>query len=428
MKKILFTINLIVAVISYNAAAEVRTSDASEWSPTGITEVADCSLMVWVTKITPSGKVQEGAGSAFICNVGDHSYIYTNAHNLDGATKLVFKHADGVTIDDFSQIEIAKAPYGHFKEYGQGGDVLRIRLEKYRPKALTLASGGIDLNAIKGSDIYITGNTKGRGDITKLKGKITEIKERNILMHNVPTQAGNSGSPIVRASDCKVLGILTWGMYDDEKPFHSLWLKQPDEIRKGINCGPLLYDFEFEPTTLERIGKQRLYLNQTRKLARMLGLMDAIVPTHTGLFTNPSQKISGEYTVSDILDESSGHIVIKRLITLDKQLEVKRYSKVPYSNKAILEFYYHALKACTSEIIKEREIIEGNVKHMHYYFQGAVDKSNVLRVCRAYEAAMGDVLAWYAKQRSLSGEPLPLKDRVRLPSIDGGFAKYLKEE
>lgn len=419
---------MFASAVAEESSAAAQTECAQAWSPSGIDDVADCSLMVWVTCITAKGTVEEGAGSAFLCNVNDYSYVYTNAHNLDGVTKVVFKHADGRTVDDFAQVEIAKSPFGYHKEFGQGGDVVRIRLQKYRPKALNIASDGIDLKSLKDGDIYITGNTKGRGEITKLTGKITEIKERNILVHNVPTQAGNSGSPIVRASDGKVLGILTWGMYDDAKPLHSLWLKQPDEKRAGINSGPLLYDFEFELTSLERLTKQRLYVNKTRKLARMLGLMDAITPTHTGLFISPSQKVSGEYTVGDILKESADHRVIRRLVALHRQLEVKADSKIPYANRMILKFYQKAMEDCTNDIIRDRQTIENDVRQMHFFFIGAVEKSKVLKVCRAYENAMVGLLNWYAKQASLSGDPLPLSERVRLPSIEGGFAKYLKDE
>lgn len=410
-------------------AGEVpQVERAVAWTPSGIDDVADCSLMVWVTSITPKGRVSEAAGSAFLCNADGFSYIYTNAHNLDGVLKVEFKHSDGRIVKDFAQMEIAKSPYGYYKGFGQGGDVVRIRLINHRGKALTLAKDGISEDSLKDSEIYITGNTKGRGKITKLKGKITEIIEKNILKHNVRTQAGNSGSPIVRASDCKVIGILTWGSYDDENPFQRVWSKQPDEVRKSLGTGPLLYDFKFELTSLERMKKQRLYLNKTRKLARMMGLMDAIVPTHTGLFVNLRRKVSGDYTVNDILTESSNHRVIRRLTSLHKQLEKKSGSNIPYSNIMILEFYYKAIRDCTRDITSDRQRIENEVRHMHFYFKGAADKSKVIKVCRGYEAAMGKVLAWYKRQTSLHGDPIPLSERVRLPSINGGFAKYLKAE
>jgi regulator of replication initiation timing len=409
-----------------DAVAQIETLPA--WSPSGIDDVAECSLMVWVTSVTPQGTVSNGAGSAFLCNIGEYTYIYTNAHNLDGAIKVEFKHANGKTVNDFAQMEIAKSPFGYNKKYGYGGDVVRIQLKNYRQKALTLATNDINLQSLKDCPVYITGNTKGRGEITKLDGKITEILERNILNHNVPTQSGNSGSPIVRANDCKVIGILTWGRYDDENPFLSLWSKQPDEIREGINSGPLLYDFVFEKTSLERLRKQRLCINEIRKLARMLGLLDALVPAHTGLFVNPSDIVSGDYTVRDILEESADHNVIKFLVAFDRKLAVKAGSKIPYSNRTILDMYHKAMKTCVKEIVISRINIENDVGHLHYFFKRAVDKSNVLKVCHAYESAMGEVLAWYEKQASLSGEPLPLRERVRLPNINGGFAKYLKEE
>jgi hypothetical protein len=94
----------------------------------------------------------------------------------------------------------------------------------------------------------------------------------------------------------------------------------------------------------------------------------------------------------------------------------------------ILQFYQKAMQDCTNDIIRDRQTIENDVRQLHFFFMGAVEKSNVLKVCRAYENAMVGVLDWYAEQASLSGEPLPLSARVRLPSIEGGFAKYLKEE
>ncbi len=410
-------------VVATNPQAPVEV-----WSPKSIDDVVACSLRISVDGIATDETKQSWDGSAFLCNHGRITYLYTNAHNLDGAKDVVFTYPDGRKVDDFVSMEIAKSPYGYYKEFGSGGDVVRIRLKNYRPKALTMATKDISVKSLVGSDIHITGNTRGRGAITKLSGKITGLVPRNIIQHNVLTQQGNSGSPIVRASDYKVIGILTWGAYNEKNPIYNLWSKASSDLRDGINYGPLLYDFQYEQTSLKRLRKQRNYLFETRKLARLLGLLDAIEPKHAGLFYNKNGTVQGKYSLSDIVIESSGHPAVNRLINLDKHLAKRNESSIKYSNADILKFYSKTLSSCLQDIVADRQSIETHSSNMHYFYSTSLEKSQLLKVCRAYEKELTRVIAWYTEQGSTSGKPMPLSERVRLPSIEGGYEKYFKEE
>jgi S1-C subfamily serine protease len=182
------------------------------WMPKSNSDVVDCSLFVKVKKgISTDGSIISWNGSAFLCNHGSTTYIYSNAHNFDGAIELTIEDKYGNKYEDFVSIESAADGQAHRKETGQGGDVVRIRLEKYREKALTLDREPLTKHAIN-RKILVTGNTGGRGVITELQGVVTEIGEVNIIKHDTATEGGNSGSPIVDLETYKVIGIQTWGV------------------------------------------------------------------------------------------------------------------------------------------------------------------------------------------------------------------------
>jgi len=194
---------------------EESTPREPEWEPTSIDDVASCSLLVKVLdKVGKEGEQQRGGGSAFLCNVDGATYIYSNVHNFDGTRDFVIVDREGRKYTDFESVEIAAQGEGFAEELGWGGDVIRLRLPEYHPRALTLAEETVTEEDID-TPIVVTGNTKARGEITKLTGKITGIEPDRIIRHNAKTQGGNSGSPIVDTETFRVIGILTWGSYPE---------------------------------------------------------------------------------------------------------------------------------------------------------------------------------------------------------------------
>ena len=412
-----------------------RATYKPAWEPKSLDDVTEACLFVWVTKkVEANGKAisteQTGgnwvsSGSAFLCNIGKTTYIYSNVHNFFGTKEFYFEFKDGRKIDprEYAGVEVATGKAGYYKKIGRGGDVIRIRLRRYYPKALTLDRSRVLNNGLDvGRDIAITGNTKGRGEITKLEGKIKSILDYDIIDHNAASQAGNSGSPIVDLNTFKVLGILTWGSYDDEEPLHAIWLKKPVETRESRGAGASLARIKFKPSSFKSLYEERLVLNRMKNEIRLLGLLDTLVPRHEELLVNTRQRVMGDYTVDDLLNSNPNHIVVKRLRVLDKKLSFRKDSNIKRANQDTFSLYRNTYSSCLRDIQHTRSQIERSATYKSAFFKYTLQKTELIAICEAYEKGVYRTLSWFKRQMGTKGDAIPLGSRPRLPDIKSGLA------
>ena len=391
------------------------------WMPKTNSEVADCSLFVHVSNGIDEYGSSNAAweGTAFLCNQGGVTYIYSNAHNFDGASKFTIKGQDDKQYDDFESIEIASEGCGLWKETRLGGDVVRIRLKNFREKALTIDPLPVTESNAKGHRILITGNAGGRGRITELEGIITEIAEDHIIKHNAATEEGNSGSPMVDLTTHKVVGILTWGA-NLPNALQLLWMKKPVEVRQGINIGAGLATISFKPTSIEQLYRQREVMNKLKKDDRLLGLLDTLVPTKEGLFVDKMAIVMNDYTVDDLLMESSDHPVVIELVKLDKYLRGRANRNIGISNQDMLKAYVEIYRKCLMLVTDQRKGIE-NARSATFFMKCEMKQSNMMEVIEAYETLSARCLNWYVLQTGTGGKALPLAQRFRLPAFRSGL-------
>ena len=389
------------------------------WMPKSNSDVVDCSLFVKIKKaIGTDGSISSGNGSAFLCNHGSTTYIYSNAHNFDGAIEFTIEDKYGNKYDDFVSIESAADGQALRKESGQGGDVVRIRLEKYREKALTLDREPLTKHAIN-RKILVTGNTGGHGVITELDGIVTNIVDNYIIIHNAATEQGNSGSPIVDLETYKVIGILTWGGRLPNA-LQDIWIKKPPETREGLKSGSGLATVRFTPTNFKHLHQQRVIMNDLKKNVRLLGLLDTLIPTKQGLFVDKNAIVMGDYTVNDLLQESSNHPVVTELVYLDRFLSSKAESNIGISNQDMLKRYISCYKECIEHISSIRRGVE-NSSRFTYFMKCQLKRSRLLEVASAYEGLSFRCLEWYVTQTGTGGQALPLAKRLRLPEMRSGL-------
>ena len=402
------------------AAPPPQETDPAAWQPKTNADVADCSLFVRVTRGTStSGEEGSWEGSAFLCNHGKSTYIYSNAHNFDGASDFSIVDSRGKAYTDFESVEIATDGQALWKETGYGGDIVRIKLRTPVEKALTMSPEVLGNDTAKGRKILVTGNTGGRGAITQLEGIITSIADNQIIKHNAATEPGNSGSPIVDFANHKVIGILTWGLKLPD-PLVSVWSKQPVESREGINFGAALATVRFEPTTFAILEQQRLVMNQLKKNVRLFGLLDTLIPAKQGLFVDKNVVVMGDYTVADLLAESADHPVVRELMLLDRFLTAKSRSKIAMNNQVMLKRYVETYRICCNHASAQRKALE-NSTAATFFMKCHMKRSHIIDVCRAYEALSARSLDWYVKQLGTGGQSLPLDQRYRLPSMRSGL-------
>ncbi len=390
------------------------------WLPQSKADVADCSLFVKVTKgVGVNGSISAWNGTGFLCNHGLSTYIYSNAHNFDGASEFTIEDKYGNKYADFISIETAANGYALWKESGNGGDVVRIRLRDFRAKALTLESKPVTKeNAVK-RNILVTGNTGGLGVITELEGSITDIVEDYIIKHNAATEGGNSGSPIVDLATYKVIGILTWGGRLPDT-LQAIWIKKPAEVREGIKTGAGLATVCFTQTSFEHLERQRFIMNKMVKNVRLLGLLDTLIPTKQGLFVDKNVVVMGDYTVNDLLQESSDHPVVDELVRLDRYLSSRAESNIGINNQDMLKSYVACYGKCLEHIISLRRGLE-NSQNVTFFMKCNLTQSRMLEISKAYEALSARCLQWYVKQRGTGGQALPLAQRFRLPALRSGL-------
>lgn len=388
------------------------------WLPSTNAEVVDCSLFVEVSSgISPGGEEAKWSGSAFLCNHGEVTYIYSNAHNFDGAKEFTIKDRKGTLYSEFVSVEIAATDQAYWKETKFGGDVVRIRLKNYVPHALSIDPKLLDMETAKNRKILVTGNTGGRGTITELEGAITKIADSQIILHNAATEPGNSGSPIVDLTTKKVIGILTWGAILPD-PVLAVWNKKPPETREGINVGAGLATVRYVPTSFDQLRQQRVVMNDLKKNVRLLGLLDTLVPTKSGLFVNPKTIVMGDYTVADLLQESADHPVVKELTRLDRELRAKG-GAISISNVEMLRIYEASFSRCLGYIAGQRNALE-TTRAATFFMKCQIKRSRIVEVCKAYEAMTQRTLLWYQAQQGTGGKGLSIDRRARLPSMSTG--------
>lgn len=391
-----------------------------DWEPKSLDDVASCSLFVKVIDaIDKEGEQSSGGGSAFLCNVDGVTYIYSNVHNFDGTRQFVIYDQNGRQYKDFDSVEVAAEGQGFYKDLGWGGDVIRLRLREYIPRALTLSEmkpGASDV----GRAIAVTGNTKDRDEITKLTGRITEIANSGIIVHNAKTQAGNSGSPIVDAETYRVLGVLTWGTYDDEDPLSALWSRRSDDERSENGSGPILVNMEFKPSTLEGLYRHREVFNALKQDTRLLGMLDTLYPRKEGVFADFDQIVMGDYTIGDLLRESPEHPIVEKLLELNEALILKAQSNIGISNQDMFKRYIDSYEWCISYAGKFRKQVAG--KEMPtYYMKCNFENSRIVEIGQAYEQVLQKSLMFYEDQSSTKAETWAVSERIRLPAFRSGF-------
>jgi len=391
-----------------------------DWEPKSLDDVASCSLFVKVIDaIDDEGEQVWGGGSAFLCNVDGVTYIYSNVHNFDGTRQFVIYDQNGKQYKDFESVEVAAEGQGFYKDLGWGGDVIRLRLSEYIPHALTLSEkkpGASDV----GRPIAVTGNTKDRDAITKLTGKITEIANSGIIVHNAKTQAGNSGSPIVDAETFRVLGVLTWGAYDDEDPLFALWSRRSDNERSGDGSGPILVDMKFEPTTLEGLYRHREIFNALKQNTRLLGMLDTLYPRKEGVFADFEQIVMGDYTIGDLMRESPEHPIVIELLELNEGLQQKAQSNIGISTQDMFKRYIESYEWCINYARRFRKQVAG-AEMPTYFMKCNFQNSRIVEIGQAYERVLEKAIKFYDDQSSTRAETWAVSKRIRLPTFRSGF-------
>ena len=399
-----------------------NNEQVEQWTPSSVEDVMDCSLIVNINEaVNEDGVEGSGGASAFLVNHGKTTYIYSNVHNFDGTRKFEIKDRHGNRYTDFVSVEVAADGYGFLHERKWGGDILRIRLSNFRAKALTIEPEVLSAAHSKGRKISITGNTKAQGVVTRHDGIINEIDQYGVIRQTSLAEAGNSGSPIIDLETLRVLGIFTWGKFDSDRvnEMEYIWLR--DNNKDTLGAGVSLADIKYVPSSFNKIYEQRMKFNDLKKLARILGLMDTLIPAKEGLFLNKNAIVQGEYNVGDIFSESGDNPILHELVNLSNWLKRKSESNIGISNQDMLKQYIKSFEYCYEQVASQRENLKFP-KDLTFFMKCRVKNTRAQDICHAYQQGLLKAIDGYHRLRGTGGKALPLANRFRLPSYTDGLS------
>jgi S1-C subfamily serine protease len=162
--------------------------------------------------------MQNAAGSGFIANYGNGTYLITNAHVAAGAKGAVFKTLDGHQL----QVGAPAVAVGH--------DIFLMAINQ-TGKPLQVMTG-VDENASINDEVVVLGNAEGAGVINTITGRIVGLGP-NLVEVDAPFQPGNSGSPIIHVKTGKVIGVATYETIRKYDPSTKEAVKTPVVRRFG---------------------------------------------------------------------------------------------------------------------------------------------------------------------------------------------------
>jgi len=136
------------------------------------------------------------AGTGFIAKINDILFVVTNVHVIKNIKKPKFMTLGGEKISPasiFAAIDF---------------DVAILRMTDQNWPYYFEVTDEILKDAKVGTEVIIPGNILGDGTILQTKGSIVAVGPK-LIEHDAPTFSGNSGSPILKIDDWKVLGVDT---------------------------------------------------------------------------------------------------------------------------------------------------------------------------------------------------------------------------
>ena len=208
----LVTITLVNAQVLTNSATMFDNKQVlSSSNDINTVTYQKCKDMVAIIKAEFDGNVYNGTG--FLCSMDGKKYLVTNRHvvNVPKNVQVCFQDGRMFALPNNTPVEVAL-----------NRDLVRFEI----PTATKCLETVSDVPNI-GESVEFYGNAGGQSVITVTSGKIMAIGLERIEI-DASIQSGNSGSPLIRVRDGKVLGVTTISTFN----------KMDDPSKKGTRYDP----------------------------------------------------------------------------------------------------------------------------------------------------------------------------------------------
>lgn len=247
-----------------------------------------------------------GSGTGFLVAQEGKVYLYTAAHVLSGNERLTVKMNDGAVLRRFTGLEAA-----------EGGDLVRLGVldEVKEPVPLPLVPHGAEVPV--GTAIIAWGNGGGNGVVAREDGKVLGTSDESVEVDAQIIQ-GNSGGPVVLASDGKVLGVVTHLTAGRE----DIWAAGTRHAQVRRFACRLDREWQWKSLPVTAFLQDAKRIEAFDRVTRLGMAVASLEPTLTGFRLDVN--MPGGATIAKIIEENGDSRIVRQVGELNKRLGEKR--------------------------------------------------------------------------------------------------------
>lgn len=184
-------------------------------------------------------KTDRGAGTGFICQLGDSNYVVTCTHVLSGGQQFEFQTHNGGRLQPVA-LELA-----------DDRDLARVHITDPNPPALVAATNDTKIS----NPVVVFGNSEGAGVVTRLEGKVQAVGPA-LLEVDAQFVKGNSGSPILDAHN-QALAVASFV----SRAGTTNWVNNGTRFTETRRFGVRLQGVRWIPVTPRRLYEESSILS-----------------------------------------------------------------------------------------------------------------------------------------------------------------------
>jgi len=230
-------------------------------------ESALCKIVFEAFK---NGKTQKCSGTGFFCEINDMNIpfrkaLFTNNHVLDENSIKINKQIEFEYCGEKKIIEITKNRKVFTNEDLDYTCIEILDIDKITKFFNIDQTVFENKNSLKYKDIVILQYPHGNLSIDK--GKIIDINN-NIIKHKIPTQAGSSGSPLIRRYNINFVIGIHYGVKQKEENEKSIKSKDKSNFKFEYNLAT-----PFDVIIKDVINKLTININQRVEYRKTINLI-----------------------------------------------------------------------------------------------------------------------------------------------------------
>jgi hypothetical protein len=382
------TSRLILAIIvSFTAFSEAKAAH-----PTSQEEALKC--MIFVQTFTANG-TPLGRGSGFVANDSGSQWIFTNAHVIEGASRIEFFDITGAKLTAFGRFQCfsIESGTGQHGENRFGGDGVRLELKEPRSMAFKISSNPQAFG--KESKVVTIGDNDADRNFEILDGVVTAASN-TVIQSTCKTRPGSSGGALIDPDTFEVIGLNTFGISGAIKLADAIWQQGVDENVAGASILSTAKWIDMKAADFLQGSEVAMRFRDT---VRMLAFIYTLVPQEDGFKIDPSNQFAANLTFEQAFDKFSQDPILRPVIDLNRRL-AGRGGNIGINKMEMVRIYATALVQIRASYAQQRqELTAGLAPYYRIDFQ----QSGFYEVGDWCYKSLEDAQKWFQQKSRLGG-------------------------